>query len=50
MSEESTKLECRACKHVYVFDIAGLPDSSTEGSVIHNTCPVCGHEEAEIKS
>ena len=48
MSTE-TKLVCRACKHVYMFDLAGLPDASTEDSVIYNTCPKCKHEEADIK-
>jgi hypothetical protein len=49
MSENTTKLVCRSCKHVYWADIAGLPDASTEDSVIHNACPVCDHEEATIE-
>ena len=47
--ENKVKLVCKSCKHIYWADIAGLPDSSTEESVVHNVCPVCEHDEAEME-
>jgi hypothetical protein len=49
LSEEKVELVCKACNHVWWADSAGIYDSSTEESVIHAVCPVCEHDEAEVK-
>lgn len=46
---EKIKLSCPACHTVFWADAAGLPDGSTEGSIIPYACPECDHEEAEVE-
>jgi hypothetical protein len=46
MSEE-TKFKCAVCNHVFLSDLAGLPDSSTESSGEFHECPVCGSTDTE---